>query len=459
MTNCIQKSCCKTLLFAGLFLASGSALAEEEVPVTKTSTANYSGSLRGSYDYRGLGEYDDSDVYGYWYLRGNNLADKRIDIYTSGRFHQDLDGSGDSYAEDPFISLEDTSLIDSTRVLQLYIDLHDPKKKMALRIGRQYVDIADYIQMDGLQAMLFEKQKIGGRVFLGRPVSYYSSISGDLFGGASLVGTPWEGNRSRVTYARYQDDSEGAADDSFFFDVHQRVAEELRARAYLSIMNEDVRMGGADLFYMSLEEKVLDAQLGIRRWGEYEANSRVYSPLVQSLGALEPYTTAYGRLTTQALTWLYISPGVIVRYPDESNYSNRAYERYDLSFIYEPFQALNASIGLEYWDVEDQDQFFGISGDIRYRYHRLWEVALGAAYLDYTYFQFSDFSLTADGGSTIVEQDGTRIEVSPDAFTYYLRAKWNIGEHVTLRASGELEDDSDEEDYGYRFRTSIEVKL
>ena len=66
-----------------------------------------------------------------------------------------------------------------------------------------------------------------------------------------------------------------------------RSKERLRARAYLSIMNEDVRMGGADLFYMSLEEKVLDASLGIRRWGEYEANSRVYSPLVQALGALE----------------------------------------------------------------------------------------------------------------------------------------------------------------------------
>jgi len=149
----------------------------------------------------------------------------------------------------------------------------------------------------------------------------------------------------------------------------------------------------------------------------------------------------------------------MVRYPDESNYTNRGYERYDLNFIYEPFDAFNASIALEYWDVEDDDRFFGVSGDIRYRYRRIWEVSLGAAFLDYTYFQFSDFSLTADGGSTIVGEDGTRVEVSPYAFTYFLRGRWNINQHLALRISGEIEDNSDEDDLGYRIRTSFEVRL
>ena len=294
---------------------------------------------------------------------------------------------------------------------------------------------------------------------MGQPVSYYSSISGDLFGGASLVGKPWDGNRSRATYARYQDDSEGAADDHFFFDVRQQVMEEVRTRAYLSVMNEDVRMGGLDLYYMSLSEKVFDAVLGVRRWGEFDASTRAYSPLVQALGEQEPYTTAYGRFTTQISPTFYLSPGAILRYPDESNFTNRGYERYDLNFIYEPFDAFNASIALEYWDVEDDDRFFGVSGDIRYRHRRIWEVSLGAAYLDYTYFQFSDFSLTADGGSTIVGEDGTRIEVSPYAFTYFLRGRWNINPHLALRISGEIEDNSDEDDFGYRIRTSFEVRL
>ena len=453
MKGFAKKSLCGILLTAGLLLVLAPVQAAEP------AKADYSGSLRLSHDYRALGEYDDSDAYAYWYLRGRNLADKRVEIYTSGRLNSDLDGSGSSYADDPFISLEDTSLKDSVRVLQLYLELHDRKNTMALRAGRQYVDIADYIQMDGLQAMLFENQKLGGRVFLGQPVSYYSSIDGDLFGGASLVGKPWQGNRSRATYARYQDDSEGAADDHYFFDVRQQLMEEVRLRTYLSVMNEDVRMGGLDFYYMSLSEKVFDAVLGVRRWGEFDASTRAYSPLVQVLGDQEPYTTAYGRFTTQLLPTFYLSPGAMVRYPDESNYTNRGYERYDLNFIYEPFDAFNASIALEYWDVEDDDRFFGVSGDIRYRYRRIWEVSLGAAFLDYTYFQFSDFSLTADGGSTIVGEDGTRVEVSPYAFTYFLRGRWNINQHLALRISGEIEDNSDEDDLGYRIRTSFEVRL
>jgi hypothetical protein len=210
---------------------------------------------------------------------------------------------------------------------------------------------------------------------------------------------------------------------------------------------------------MSLSDKVFDAELGIRRWGEYDAGTRAYSPLVQALGDQEPYTTGYGRITSQLLSTLYISPGVYLRYPDESDETNRGYERFDVSLIYEPTDALNASVALEYWDVEEDDQFLGLTGDVRYRHLDIWEVSLGAAYLDYTYFQFSDFSISADGGSIVVGSDGTRTEISPYAFSYFLRGKWNISKHMALRVSGEIEDDSTEDDLGYRLRTSFEVRL
>ena len=447
-----------TLLIAGLLFVMTPVRAEDgQAAVEKKSTADYSGTLRGSYDFRGLGSSSDQDVYGYWILRGRNLADKRVEVYTSGRLHADVDGTGNSFADDPFISLEDTGKDNGNRVLQLYADVHDPKKNMQLRVGRQYVDIADYIQMDGLQGMLFEKRKFGGRAFLGQPVSYYSSIDGDLFGGVSLVGKPWSGNRSRATYARYYDDSVGDADDHFFFDVRQQMAETFRARAYLSVMNEDVRMAGGDLYYASLSDSVFDAVLGLRRWGDFNATTRAYSPLVQTLGALEPYTTAYGRFTTQLLDWLYLSPGAYWRQPDDSNATNRRYERYDLGFIFEPSKSLNASVSLEYWDVADNDRFMGVSGDIRYKYNHLWEVSAGAAYADYTYFQFSDFSVIA--GDVTVDLDGTRVEVSPYAFTYFARGKWNVTKNTALRISGELEDDSEAEDLAYRVRASFEVRL
>ena len=133
MKDFTKSSSCRSLLVAGLFLVW--------VPVhgAEPAKADYSGSLRASHDYRGLGEYNDSDAYAYWYLRGRNLADKRVDIYTSGRFHEDLDGSGNSYTNDPFISLEDTSLKDSVRVLQLYLDLQ-PEGAMQNHLVRIIAD-------------------------------------------------------------------------------------------------------------------------------------------------------------------------------------------------------------------------------------------------------------------------------------------------------------------------------
>ena len=67
--------------------------------------------------------------------------------------------------------------------------------------------------------------------------------------------------------------------------------------------------------------------------------------------------------------------------------------------------------------------------------------------------------MSADGGSIVVGSDGTRTEVSPFAFTYFLRGKWNISKHMALRVSGEIEDDSTEDDLGYRIRKSFEVRL
>jgi hypothetical protein len=454
MNNLSRTSLCVTLLGTGLFLFSSPAAGEI------AAVPDFSGSVRAAYDYRSMGGHDDQDAYGYWHLRGRNLADKHVEIYTSGRVHSDLDGTSSDY-DDPFRSIDDDS-DDDLRLLQFYVDIHDRKNQKGARLGRQYVDVADYIQMDGAQIRLFEQRAIGGRVFLGKPVSDYSSVSGDLFLGASLVGRPWQGNRSRVTYARYEDDSESANDDHFFLDVKQQLGEEVRGRTYLSVMNGDVRLGGADLYYASLSDRVLDAVLGVQRWGDYEAGSRVYSPLVDILGDVEPYTTAYGRITTEVLPWFYLSPGVMVKQPDDSDVTNRRFERYDLNFIFEPADGLSTSFALEYWDVDKGDHFFGLSGDIRYRYRKLWELSLGAAYVEYTQSQLTELSVyTNDDPSPaiILPLDGSRVERSPDAYTYYLRGRWNITEKTALRISGEIEDDSYEDDLSYRVRTSFEVWL
>lgn len=462
-----------------LLLTAWTALAEEEIapaveeeiaPVGEQAAptllnrarkeASYRVRLRLEYDYRESGEDRDSDLYGYWYARANNLADGRIDLYTSGRTYSDLDDTSTSYAEDIFVSLDDLDDVTQERVLQLYAEIHDRLQRLRLRGGRQYVDIADFLQLDGGQFMLFEDEAFGGRVYAGQPVSYYTSVSGDLAGGLSLVGRPWWGNRTRFTFARYEDDSEEASDENYFLDFDQKASETSRFRGKASVLNGDFRMASLDFYYFA-PDSVSDLYLGASYWGTFDARTRLYSPLYSVLGELQPYTYAYGRFTQEVQPWLLLSPGISARFVDgeKQDFSNRDYANYDLTFIFEPNRAWNASVAIEYWDVEDDDTTLGLSGDIRYRHGRIWEVSGGAAYLDYSYNTYSDFSYVANGGQTVFTGDGTVAQQSPDAYTYFLRAKWNINRHLMLRVQGDIEDNSELEDLAYRGRGAVEVRF
>ncbi|MEI8122957.1 MAG: hypothetical protein WCI20_12985, partial [bacterium] len=143
----------------------------------------YEGRIRMDYDYRTEGSSKDEDLYGYWYGSARDLGNGRFDFYASGREHTDLDGA--SQFDGTFRSLDDAKGVTEDRLLQAYGDIHDRNGSMRLRLGRQYIDVADYLQLDGGQVILFENGDLGGRAYLGRPVSYYSSVSGDLAGGLS----------------------------------------------------------------------------------------------------------------------------------------------------------------------------------------------------------------------------------------------------------------------------------
>ncbi|MEI7437216.1 MAG: hypothetical protein WCL16_10480, partial [bacterium] len=121
---------------------------------------HYDGRVRLDYDYRSQGESKDSDLYGYWYGGARDMGNGCLDFYASGWEHRDLDkGSPD---EGSFRGLDDASGVSDNRLLQAYLDAHDRDGLIAFRAGRQYIDVADYLQLDGGQLMLFEKGDLGG---------------------------------------------------------------------------------------------------------------------------------------------------------------------------------------------------------------------------------------------------------------------------------------------------------
>ena len=419
-----------------------------------------SGQSRTSYRYRSSGEDHDSDVYQYLYLRGRDVAAQHLDFYVSGRLHVDTDGTTSSLASNIYAGAEDTGSYTEEHLYQLYAEAHDRAGTLRLRVGRQYIDIADSMHLDGGQLMLFENGRLGGRAFYGLPVSYYGSVSGDAAGGLSVVGRPWAGNRTRLTYSRYDDDSEDATDERYHLQVRQQLIESLRTRMRVSMLNDELQTAGLDLFWYPVDVD-FSCVGGAHQWNSFEARTRAFSPYYRLAGDLEPYTYVYARLARGIRRWLQISAGGSARLVEggrEDAY-NRSYQRYDLTLGVKPTRHWSASLSGEFWDARNGNRTQGVSGEIRYRRPRQWELRAGAGYLAYDYGFDSDLSFTLNGGQTQVYADGTRIETSPDVYTYFLRGKWYITRAVSLRIRGEIEDNSMVDDLSYGARASVVARL
>ena len=437
--------------------------ADKAAPALADLKPVYSARLRLQYDYRKSGDEKDNDFYAYATAEARNLANGRADFYTSLRLKSDLDSkdSSASLADDPFRSVDESNGVTENRIRQLYVDVHDRDRNLAFRAGRQYVEIADYLHIDGGQLIAKESGDLGGRIYAGRPVSYYDSdVSDDLAAGVSVIGRPWTGNKTRLTLARYHDDSADEDDQDYYLDVRQELSESSRVRGQLSILNDEFRMGRGDWYFYSPDGET-DLSLGGSYWGSFDAKTRAFSPLYSVLGEQDPYTLLYARLNQQIVPKWTVSPGVSLRFADagENGYSNRDYENYDITLSYEPSRAFSSSVALEYWNVEESDSFLGVSGELRYRRNRVWEISGGVLFAEYTYDTYSDISYATSGGQTTISETGTIIEETPFVKTYFVRSKWRVNKQITLRAQFDVEDDDTQDDLALRARGSVEVRL
>lgn len=419
-----------------------------------------SGQLRSVYQYRSAEGEKDSDLYQYLYFSDRDLLKRHLDFYVSGKIHRDLDGSSTSLADDIYSSLEDTSRTTDDFVYQLYLEAHDRAREFSLRAGRQYIEVADYLHIDGAQLTVRERAKLGGRIFYGLPVSYYSPVSGDRAFGASLIARPWSQNDTRLTYVRYQDNDRDADDERLALTSRQRWNDDWRSSVLASQMNGSFESAGLDVFYSPVGSD-FDCSLTARRWEGTSGDTVAYSPLLQVLGTRAPYTYLSARLSKGILPWLYVSPGISARLMsgDAEDAHNRNYMHYDMTIVVEPGRAWNASLAGEYWSVDHGDSFFGVSGEIMYRRPKAWEIAAGAGFFRYTYDQFYDFSGTIDAGDVRFDSDGTLIENSPDSFSYFIRGRYHISRSVSVQVRGEVEDNSEMKELNFMGQAVLLIRI
>ena len=433
----------------------------ESVYLSKPMETTYDARLRMDYQFRAQDNQQESDLYNYFSGGVHNTAGGWLDVYMSGMTYQDLSRHPDSssLATNMFAGLDDANGVRDFRLFQLYGDIHDPDGNVHLDVGRQYLDVADYILVDGGQLLLFENELMGGRMFYGKPVSFYTSQEDDTAYGLSLVGRPWDGNRTRLTYAHVSS-SQGTNDANYFVDSQQIFSDTVRGRVQASMMNGDFRMMRSDCYYFAPDGKT-DAALGVSRWGSYDAATLAYSPLYDVLGKQDPYSYAYARFSQEVFTHIILSPGISWRQADGSSvsYNNQDYRDYDLTLTYEPIKEFSASISGHYWDL-DSSNFLGVDGELCYRYDRQVEFSLGTSYVQYSYVTYSDISYVSDGFGGLVASDGLSTgRESPNSYTYFLRARWKINRNLTFRVEGDVEDDSASSSLGYSARASIEASL
>lgn len=456
-------ACGVLLALANLGLAPQSARAQmvTAAPPQAVETT-YDARIRMDYEFRSQDGQQESDLYSYFSGGVHNMGHGWLDVYMSGMAFQDLSRhpNSSSLATNMFAGLDDANGVRNFRLFQLYGDLHDPAGNVHLQAGRQYLDVADYILVDGGQLLLFENEQIGGRVFYGKPVSFYTSQADDTAYGLSVVGRPWDGNRTRLTYARVSS-SQGTNDANYYIDSQQTFSDTVRGRVQASLLNDKFRMARADCYYFAPDGKT-DAYIGASRWGAYDAATLAYSPLYDILGKQEPYSYAYARVSREVFPHVVVSPGVSWRRADGSSqpYNNQDYRDFDLTLTYEPVKAFSASLSGHYWALSGDSHFVGFSGDVRYRYDRQLEFSAGTSYVQYSYETYSDISYVSDGfGGVVATDDPTTGRESPNAYTYFLRARWKINRHLTFRAEGDVEKDSTASSLGYRARVSIEASL
>lgn len=459
-------NCCFFLIVFcfGLLTLSPQCWCEEQDGESKSWEEYLSVTSRTTFRYRSQEGDRDSDIYEHWFLRADGLLDDHLDLYFSGRLHKDIDGTSQYLSEDIFASIEDRDTGWESQVYQLYADFHARDRMFGLRLGRQYIEEAYYLHLDAVQFRLFEKEPVGGSLFFGRPVSYYSPTSDDWAGGGALQVRPWQGGRSRFTYVRYDEDEPSVEDDDLYsLDFWQYFGTRAYIHGKLSFLDDQFHQAAVDFLYFS-PDGLYDLMLGARHWGGLRKESREYSPLFSVLGELEEYTFLSARLTCAISSWTSLSLGGAARLVDGSkrDVRNRQYGNTDLTLLLEPHRHWTVSLSGEYWDISGGDRFWGTTGEVEYRPSRVWKVSAGTAYLDYRYEQESDFGYTVENGDIVGHFDGGATyvtQISPDVYTFFARGRVHLTRSLTLRVEGEIENNDLEDENSYGIRTSLSARF
>ncbi|MBN2328626.1 MAG: hypothetical protein JXR73_15900 [Candidatus Omnitrophica bacterium] len=430
---------------------------ESATPDNPWQAMKLSGSFNTSYYFRSYDGRDDNDVYSFFSLRLKDVVEDYIDGGFSMRWHEDLNSRSpldDVESYDPFLDLYETSG-DRFRFYTGYLDLKQAVfEESRLRLGRQYLEEIDQVHFDGASYQFTPMENFDVTLFGGRPVTFYSSTSGDAVYGSNLSYRFTNQTRAALRYYRYEADPFN--DDLIAAELWHMFTPELQAHGEFSLLDGDPYLWKNDLFYRveSWDLDILGQVIHLfEEVGDHTINFNPYLPLLYDY---EPFTYGSVLLTKGVGPHVSLTAGFDFRATDEnlnpeSEYTNRDYVRGTLGAEFYPTKQLTLSFNGEYWSVDDDDRFTGVSGEVEYKPAAQWTLTAGAEYGEYVQEYLDEF-LYIFGEEQV-------FRISPDVITYYARVKWQPTSRIYTAARFEIEDNDLDQDEWYAFRLQVGVNF
>lgn len=432
-----------------------SELAESATPSVFFGSMDISGSLHSTYQFRTSDGEDDHDIYEYLSLRFKDIVKDRVDGAFSMFWHEDLNGDTSLRPRDDYDMFLDLDQASDNR-FKFYTGYVDIKQLLFedsnLVLGRQYIEEIDYAHFDGGTYRFSPLEPLEITLFGGRPITYYSSTSGDAFygGGVKYQFTP----RTKGALRYYRYDANQFTDDLGTAEVWHMFAPWLQTHLEFSLLDGDPYMLQGDVFGR-VDAIDLDANVQVIRLfetiGDHTINFNPYFPL---LNGYEPFTYGSIFLTKGLGRYVSLIGGFDIREAESiadpvTAHTNRDYLRFTAGAEFYPTEQLTLSVNGEFWDADPDDEFTGVTGEIEYRPAKPWTLAAGVDYGEYIQ-EYRDEFLFNFG-----QQDLFRI--TPDVLTYYGRVRWKPTDSIYSSARFEVEDSDFDDDNWYSLRLELGV--
>ncbi len=425
-------------------------------PPAFLGSVDLTGNLHTTYQFRSTDGNDDNDIYSYLSLRYNDIVKDFIDGAFSMSWHEDLDGVTslrpiDDF--DPFLDLDQAASNIRFKYYTGYLDIkHLIFDDSYLRVGRQFLEDIDFAHYDGATYNFSPIERLDIQLFGGRPITYFSSTSGDAIYGSNFEYRFTDQTKAAMRYYRY--DSDPFEDDLAAVEVWHLFTPSIQTHAEFSLLDGDPYILKNDWFtrYDALD---MDVNTQILHLFEDVSDHTInFNPFFPLLNSFEPFT--YGSIfATKGMGeyWSLVG-GFDLRFIDTSSgpvsdNTNRDFRRFTGGVEIYPTKQLTLSVMGEFWDVNPNDEFSGITGEVEYEPTDRWTLSAGVDYGEYIQ-EFRDEFLFYAGNQDV-------FRISPDVITYYAQARWRPYKKMFTSLEFEVEDSDFDEDnyYSLRFETGV----